>query len=109
MGRAFQRNRTTQKIDSGLQKTPSSPPFPHLCGRFEIHFGGSRFCAVAHLCPRPFVEDSLFLKSGCLPLAIASASRVRGLLAARGKSLPSPKRAEPARLLRCSSVKYGEY
>src|SRR5687767_12687623 len=30
-------------------------------------------------------------------------------LAARGGSLPSPKRAEPARLLRCSSVKYAEY
>jgi gamma-glutamyltranspeptidase/glutathione hydrolase len=30
-------------------------------------------------------------------------------LAARGQSLPSPKRAEPARLLRCSSVKYVEY
>jgi len=32
-------------------------------------------------------------------------ARLRGL-AARGKSLPSPKRAEPARLLLCSSVKY---
>src|SRR5437899_8933612 len=30
-------------------------------------------------------------------------------LAARGGSLPSPKRAEPARLRRCSSVKYAEY
>src|SRR6267154_415648 len=30
-------------------------------------------------------------------------------LAARGQSLPSPKRAEPARLLRCSSVKYVKY
>src|SRR5215213_9955857 len=30
-------------------------------------------------------------------------------LAARGGSLPSPKRAEPARLLRCSLVKYGKY
>src|SRR5687767_15779910 len=30
-------------------------------------------------------------------------------LAARGGSLPSPKRAEPARLLRCSSVKYAKY
>jgi hypothetical protein len=30
------------------------------------------------------------------------------ILAARGQVLPSPKRAEPARLLRCSSVKYAE-
>jgi hypothetical protein len=28
---------------------------------------------------------------------------------ARGQSLPPPKRAEPARLLRCSSVRYAEY
>src|SRR4029453_16760316 len=33
----------------------------------------------------------------------------RRVLAARGESLSSPKRAEPARLLRCSSVKYAEY
>src|SRR5688500_17052582 len=30
-------------------------------------------------------------------------------LAARGQSLPSPKRAEPGRLLRCSSLKYARY
>src|SRR5437762_11125576 len=47
--------------------------------------------------------------------ASAAARRIPGAprrdesLAARGASLPSPKRAEPARLLRCSSVKYGEY
>src|SRR5207247_4637818 len=39
----------------------------------------------------------------------AAAARADEHLAARGGSLPSPKRAEPARLLRCSSVKYGEY
>ena len=50
----------------------------------------------------------------CLPMAAAvfglrfALARV-GIQAARGESLPSPKRAEPARLLRCSSVKYGEY
>src|SRR5438105_2560951 len=39
-------------------------------------------------------------------MSITIAARAR---AARGESLPSPKRAEPARLLRCSSVKYVEY
>src|SRR6266702_1974514 len=46
---------------------------------------------------------------GPAPSTTQTTAAVTQALAARGKSLPSPKPAETARLLRCSSVKYGEY
>src|SRR4029077_715281 len=45
---------------------------------------------------------------GPLPAPCEKSGTIQGL-AARGESLRPPKRAEPARLLRCSSVKYGEH